>query len=123
MHLTHRFAVPPPQRGGLFLSPFSVCCTKWKCTKTFYGSLSKVDAPKPSPLGRGDRSGAKFTEAQGELREAIAVGEIHHSDALSPNWIMQYLALRKPPRLLAWWLNCVVRFYSSANSGCTNRAR
>ena len=41
-------------------------------------------ATKPSPRERGDRSGAKFTEARGELREAVAVGEMHPTDALSP---------------------------------------
>ena len=64
MHLTHRNRVeysrlnrleihrcgPPSPAERALLPPFSVCRTKWKCTETVYGSLSKVDAPKPSPL-------------------------------------------------------------------------
>ena len=38
---------------------------------------------KPSPRERGDRSGASFSEARAKTREAIAVGEIYHTDALS----------------------------------------
>ena len=43
----------------------------------------KGDKKSPPRWGGGDRSFSQFTKAQGELREAIAVGEIPHTDALS----------------------------------------
>ena len=49
-----------------------------------YGKLCKTDAHiKPSPLERGDRG---------------AVGEIYHTDALSPKRIADATHLKKPPR-------------------------
>ena len=49
-----------------------------------YGKLCKTDAHiKPSPLERGDRSGASLSEARAQTREAIVVDEIHPTDALS----------------------------------------
>ena len=49
-----------------------------------YGKLCKTDAHiKPSPLERGDRSGASLGEARVQTREAIVVDEIHPTDALS----------------------------------------
>ena len=38
----------------------------------------------PSPLGRGDRSGASIGEVRAKAREAVAVGEIHPATAPSP---------------------------------------
>ena len=52
------------------------------------GYLCKTDAlHKPSPLGRGDRSGASFGKVRARTREAIAVGEIRPAVALSPKRI------------------------------------
>ena len=49
-----------------------------------YGKLCKTDAHiKPSPLERGDRSGASLGEARAQTREAIVVDEMHPTDALS----------------------------------------
>ena len=42
---------------------------------------------KPSTLGKGDRSGASFKANRFEMREAVAVDEVHHADALSPKRI------------------------------------
>ena len=49
-----------------------------------YGEFNKTDARiKPSPLEKGDRSGASLGEARAQTREAIVVDEMHPTDALS----------------------------------------
>ena len=53
------------------------------CASVFFGYLFRGSHSEPSPLGKGDRSGARFGEARAKKREAIAVDEVHHTDALS----------------------------------------
>ncbi|MBQ2256061.1 MAG: hypothetical protein II330_04275, partial [Clostridia bacterium] len=51
------------------------------CISIFFGYSFRGSHFEPSPRGKGDRSEANFTEARGEMREAIAVDEVHHTDA------------------------------------------
>ena len=62
----------PPSPAGKALS----------CVSAFFGYSFRGSHFEPSLRGKGDRSGANFTEVRGEMGEAIAVDEVHHTDAL-----------------------------------------
>ena len=63
-------AVPPPQRGGLFLPPFL---------------MNEQDGCATLALsaGEGGTAALNFEAIKPRIFNAVAVGEIHHTDALS----------------------------------------
>ena len=86
MHLTHRNRVGYSRQNSL------ECPSLRSPLSSGEGSVARIRLVqlsvkgchnKPSPLERGDRSGASFGKARAKTRKAIAVGEIHHTNALT----------------------------------------
>ena len=85
MNLTHRNRIGYFRLGCLKYPPLRSPLSGGEglCCAFILLNLRTRRRKEPSPLERGDRSGAKVTELRGDLRVAIAVGEIHHTVAPS----------------------------------------